>query len=225
MPCAHYPSYCNQPSKGMNLNRAHQKDSTVGTPGNRCWQCVWTFFVYVSNGLMSLTECFSIRTSTCPSCNDHVKDVLQCFCSLIIHAPQIHEVTEVGTLWPCERWSPMSRRTGRFTPWRCAQGGVQAKSPAWGSVWDQESQCTAGLYLAQPCVGSCDVRPYVCCPSHFKLSQLGAFLGDRLEWSTPRRFLCSHIWEQMPDNVRENLLFTFILVFFLVEHSSTILFT
>ncbi len=37
---------------------------------------------------------------------------------------------------------------------------------------------------------------------------------DGHEWSTPRRFRCSHNWEQMLDNVRKHLSFTFLLAFF-----------
>jgi hypothetical protein len=33
-----------------------------------------------SKRVTRLTECYSIRTSTCPSCNDDVKGVLQCAC-------------------------------------------------------------------------------------------------------------------------------------------------
>ncbi len=38
------------------------------------------------------------------------------------------------------------------------------------------------------------------------------FFLDEPECSTPRRFHCSHIWEHMPDKVREHLSFTSLLI-------------
>jgi hypothetical protein len=52
-------------------------------------------------------------------------------------------------------------------------------------VLDQESRCTAGIYLAQPGVGSCDVMSWDHRPSHGKLSQLAAFQADGPECGTP----------------------------------------
>jgi hypothetical protein len=79
--------------------------------------------------------------------------------------------------------------------------------------WTRKASfCTAGLYLASPCVGSCEVKLCAYCPRHCKLSQLAAFRGDGPEW---RRFHCSHIWEQMMDNVHKLLSFTFLQVSFL----------
>ncbi len=69
------------------------------------------------------------------------------------------------------------------------------------------------------CVGLRDVGSCAHCPSHSKLSLLAAFHGDGLERSTPRRFHCCHIREQMPDNVCKHMSFTFLQVYFLVEHS------
>jgi hypothetical protein len=80
----------------------------------------------------------------------------------------------------------------------------------------------SSLYLARPFMGSCDVKSYAHCPTCFKLSQLAAFHQDGPEYSTPRRFHCCHIWEPMPDNVRNHLSFTFLLLSFLVEPSSNI---
>jgi hypothetical protein len=83
-------------------------------------------------------------------------------------------------------------------------------------VLDQESQFMyRGLYLASLCVGSCDVKLCAYCPSQCKLSQLASFQGDGPAWSTPRRFHCSQTWEQMIDNVRKHLSFTFLQVSFL----------
>ncbi len=67
--------------------------------------------------------------------------------------------------------------------------------------------CTAGLYLAPPCVKSCKIKSCANCQCQFKHSQLAAFQWDRPEWRPSTRFCCSHIWTQMLDNVREHLSF------------------
>jgi hypothetical protein len=74
---------------------------------------------------MSLSECFSIRTSTCPSCNDHVKEVLQCFCSLIIHAHQYtrsHRGRDPGALREVKSNEQKNRKVYSIEmyPRRCA---------------------------------------------------------------------------------------------------------
>jgi hypothetical protein len=58
---------------------------------------------------------------------------------------------------------------------------------------------------------SCAVESYAPSPrpSHFKPSLLAALQVDGPELCTLCRFYCSHIWEQIPHNVRECLSFTF----------------
>jgi hypothetical protein len=89
------------------------------------------------------------------------------------------------------------------------------KNKKWNLYWTRRPlYCTAGPYLAQLCMRSCDVESCAFCTSHCKLSQLSSFQGHGPEWSTPSRFHCRHIWEQMPDNVRKHLSLTLILVSF-----------
>ncbi len=81
-----------------------------------------------------------------------------------------------------------------------------------------------GLYLAQPCVKLELSHVPLPHPSHFKPGLLAAVRVDGPEWSTPRKFYCCHIREQMSDNVCEHLSFTFLSASFLERYSSNILF-
>jgi hypothetical protein len=92
------------------------------------------------------------------------------------------------------------------------------------TVLDQGSWCTAGFYLARPCVKSFDVNSCAHCPCHYILSQLAVIQRDEPEWSQPRRFHCSHIWIRC-GNVCKHFSFLSYLYLFLVEHSSNTLST
>ncbi len=85
------------------------------------------------------------------------------------------------------------------------------------SVLDQDGQCTADLYLAWPCVKSCDVESCAQCPSRCKLGQLAAFQGMDVN-GAHQEDSYSHTWKQvLLINMPRHFSFTSLIVSFSCE--------